>query len=251
MNRTTIAVSASFLLGCLTQVSAANDYAARRQATIQRCEAIDPSESQSGLMFNPDGYRSYYVQSQCFQDGAVQFRDLALCDRVRRRLSLFSSSWGISTAQCRKLVSKGIEEDRAELEKERQHYLAGPIRLRTFRIERNGNGRDFDIIPEFSSGSASGYRLTFEIIGVGQQPILLHSDGYYIDPNSQLRVFVRQADVRARFPGFDLNRPYKVRATLVLSTAIGGSSSYWSDQFVESAFPVSQRSQSVAIESTF
>lgn len=202
-------------------------------------------------MFNPDGYRSYYVQSQCFQEAAVQFRDMPLCDRVRRRLSLFSSSWGISTAQCRKLVSKGIEEDRAELGKVRQHYLAGPMRLRTFRIERNGNGRDFDIIPEFSSGNASGYRLTFEIIRVGQQPILLHSDGYYIDPNSQLRVFVRQAEIRARFPEFQLNGTYKVRATLVLSTPIGGTSSYWSDEFVESVFPESQRSQSMTIDSRF
>ena len=241
---------ACFLLCCVADASAANDYAARRAAAIQHCQAINPSESQSGLMFNPDGYKSYYTQSLCFQEAALQVRDLGLCDRVRRRWSLFWSSWGVSTAQCRKLVSKAVEEDRAELEKEKQLYTASPMRLKSFRIERNGNGRDFDILPEFSAGRSHGYTLTFEIVD-RPQPVLLHSDGYYVDATSKLRIFVRQADIRARFPEFELNRLYKVRATAVLSTPIGGTSSYWSDEFVESVFPISQRSQTVTIESRF
>jgi hypothetical protein len=244
-------LSPVFLLCCACCASAASDYPARKAAALRKCEAISPSESQSGLALNPDGYESYYVQSECFQQAAVQFRDISLCDRVRRRWSLLWSSWGISTTQCRKLVSKGIEEDRAELENQKRLYAGHPMQLRTFRIERNGNGRDFDIIPEFSQGLAHGYLLVFEIVDARPQPILLHSDGYYIDPNSQLRVFVRQADVRARFPAFELNRPYKVRATLVLSTATGGPSGYWSDEFVEKVFPLSRRSQSMTIESRF
>jgi hypothetical protein len=241
-----------FFLSCFgAQVSFASDYAARRAAAVKKCEAINPSESRSGLMFNPDGYKSYYVRSLCFQEAAVQFRDLGMCDRVRRRISLFWSSWGVSTAECRKLVSNGIAQDRTELESEKRLYASGAMKLRSFRIQRNGNGRDFDILPEFSAGNGHGYRLTFEILDASPQPILLHSDGYYIDPKSQLRVFVRQADVRARFPQFDLNRVYKVRATVVLSTPMGGTSSYWSDEFLESVFPESQRSQSVTIESRF
>ena len=125
------------------------------------------------------------------------------------------------------------------------------MRLRSFRIERNGNGRDSDLIPEFSEGFAHGYRLVFEIVDALQQPVLLHSDGYYIDPHSKLRVFVRQADIRARFPGFELNHPYKVRATMILSTAIGGPSGYWSDEFVQSVFPESERLQTMTIVSRF
>src|SRR3569833_3216243 len=122
MHRTKIILGWYLLLCCWASAGAANEYAARKVAALKRCEAIDPSESQSGLMFNPDGYKSYYVQSQCFQETAVQFRDISICDRVRRRFSLFWSSWGISTAHCRKLVSKGAEDDRAELEQERRQY---------------------------------------------------------------------------------------------------------------------------------
>ena len=37
------------------------DYAEARSKAVTACEAIDPSQSESGLIFNPDGYRSYYV----------------------------------------------------------------------------------------------------------------------------------------------------------------------------------------------
>jgi hypothetical protein len=148
-------------------------------------------------------------------------------------------------------VSQAVAADRAELQQEKQRYLAGPPRLQTFRIERNGNGRDFDILPEFTSGYAHGYTLTFEIIGARDQPILLHSDGYYLDRNSNLRIFVRQSEIRAQFAEFQLNHPYKVRATVTLSIGNGGLSGSWSDDFIESNFPVSSRTQSLTIESIF
>jgi hypothetical protein len=77
----------------------ANDYDTARTAAVSKCEAINPSEHQSGLLFNPDGYRSYYVRSECLQRTAVQFRDDTLCARVRQRRSLFSSSWGCPPAR--------------------------------------------------------------------------------------------------------------------------------------------------------
>ena len=228
-----------------------SNYAALKSSATQHCDKIDPGESQSGLLFNPDGYRSYYVKSECQQRAAVQFRDPALCDSVRRRYSLFSSSWAISSTQCRKLVSEGIAADRAELEEEKQLATSNPVRLMTFRIQRNGNGRDFDILPEFSTGNPHGYRLVFEIVGAREQPILLNSDGYYIDANSRLNIYVRQADVRARFPEFQLNHTYRVRATAIFSIGMGGPSGYWSDEFTESIFPLRERSQSMTIESRF
>ena len=209
------------------------------------------SESQSGLFFNPEGYRSYYVRSECFQRAAVQFRDLLLCNQVHRRWSPLSSSWGVSSAQCRKLVSSGLAADRTELEKEKQRYAAKPIRLQSFHIQRTGNGRDFDFIPVFSAGGSHGYRLDFELVGATAQPIPLNSDGYYVDANSKLNIFVRQADIRARFPSFQLNYPYKVRATLIFSIGMGAESGYWSDEFAESVFPIRDRSQSLTIESKF
>jgi len=228
-----------------------SNFANMRAAAVKECEKIDPGQYESGLLFNPDGYRTYYVRSECMQRAAVQFRDASLCDQVRRRFSLFSSSWAVSSAQCQKLVFQGILADRAELGKERQGALENPMRLLSFRIQRNGNGRDFDILPEFSSGYAHGYHLIFEIVGVREQPILIHSDGYYIDANSRLNIYIRQADIRARFPEFQLNHPYAVRATMIISTGMGGQSGYWSDEFIESVFPLRERTQTLTITSSF
>src|SRR3569833_116011 len=141
--------------------------------------------------------------------------------------------------------------ERAENVTEKQRYLASPPRLQSFQIVRNGNGRDFDILPEFTAGYPHGYTLTFEIIGVRDQPVLLHSDGYYLDQRSNLRIFVRQSEVRASFPEFQLNQPYKVRATVSLSIGNGGMSGYWSDEFLESTFPARARSQSLTTETRF
>src|SRR3569832_2506943 len=96
-------------------LSAASDYDQRRAAALTECANISWSEHQTGLIMNPDGYRSYYVRSQCLQNSAVHFRDASLCSEVRRRWSIFSS-WGISTSNCRKLVAEKINSDRATLE---------------------------------------------------------------------------------------------------------------------------------------
>src|SRR5689334_14486427 len=71
-------------------------YDAARAAAVKACEAISAKDYQSGLAFNPDGYRSYYVRSECLQRTAIQFRDLALCDGVTQRRALLWSSWGYS-----------------------------------------------------------------------------------------------------------------------------------------------------------
>lgn len=224
-----------------------------RAAAVKHCQAIDPAEYQSGLLFNPDGYRSYYVRSECLQRTAVQFRDPNLCVAVRQRHSLFSSSWGYSRARCRELVAEGIAADRKNLQDIKNRYLQDAVRLRDFRIERNGNGRDFDIIPSFTGAYAHGHTLRFEIVRAngGQQAVLLHSSGYYIDGNSNLRIFVRQEEARKRFPDFALNRPYPVRATMVLDVGNGGQAGVWSDAFIERVFPIRERSQSITREVRF
>ena len=86
------------VIGLLLDVTFAfpSGYTELRMAALKQCQAIDPADYQSGLFFNPDGYRSYYVRSECFQKTAVQFRDEALCAEVRQRVSLLSSSWGYS-----------------------------------------------------------------------------------------------------------------------------------------------------------
>jgi hypothetical protein len=230
-----------------------SDYSDLRAAAIKKCETIDPSAYQSGLFFNPDGYRSYYVRSECFQRAATQFRDETLCSNVIRRYSLFSSSWGYSEGNCRKLVTEGMAADRKTLENTRREYLLDPVRLLDFRIERNGNGRDFDIIPSFRGSFGHGYVLCFEIIqsGIGNKPIVFHSSGYYLDGKSDIRIFLRQQDIKKRLASFSLNRSYTVRATIVLDVGNGGSAGFWSDAFIERIFPSRERSQAVLKEVRF
>src|SRR6185503_7309473 len=121
MNRKALFASSSCILLCLPPLpAAASDYAQRKATAVQHCRTISPDEYQTGLAFNPDGYRSYYVQSECYQNAAVQFRDPSLCDRVRRRWALLWSSWGVASGQCREHVAKGIATDRLEIEREKQ-----------------------------------------------------------------------------------------------------------------------------------
>jgi hypothetical protein len=244
-------VGATCLFATTGLAAADGDYATRRAAVVKKCQAIDPSASQSGLFFNPDGYRSFYVRSQCFQDAAVQFRDATLCADVRQRRALLSSSWGYTAARCRMLVSEGVSSDRRELEGIARRYVTAGITLRDFRVERNGNGRDVDIIPVFAGTYGHAYTLSLEIVRLDAPPVLLHSAGYYVDEESNLRIYIPQTDIRQRFPAFAMNKPYTVRATLTLDVGMGGQSGYWSDAFIESVFPMRDRSRSITRQISF
>ena len=242
------------VLALLGMTSAlASDYDELRAASVKTCNAIDPDASQSGLYFNPDGYRSYYLRSQCFQNAAVNFRDDTLCAQVKQRRSLLSSSWGYSASRCRTLVSDGTAADRRTLEDLKRQYLKGAMTLRDFRVERNGNGRDFDIIPAFAGENAAGYTLTFAIVPSqgGAAPIVLHSSGYYLDGHANIRIFVRGDDIQRRVPGFAPGRRYSVRATLMLTLPTGTADVRWSDGFIERVFPARERSQSMTVEIEF
>jgi hypothetical protein len=238
---------------CASMAYAADAYDTERAAAVRKCVDTDPEAYQSGLLFNPAGYRSYYLRSACFQTAAVEFRDASLCERVRQRHSIVMSSWGYSPANCQKLVAEGVAADRRELGGAKERYLQGGMRLRSFRIARNGNGRDFEIIPEFTGRDGHSYALTFEIVGLSPAfpPVTIHSSSYYVDPSSALNIFVRQTDIRARFPPFAAGRPYHVRATAVLNVGTGGSNSHWSPAFIERVFPIRERSQSMTIETIF
>jgi hypothetical protein len=146
-----------------------------------------------------------------------------------------------------------VASDRKTLEEIKWLYIKGAVTLRDFRVERNGNGRDFDIIPSFAGEYAHGYVLNFDLVPVdpGKVSMLLHSSGYYVDGNSNLRVFLREDEIRKHFPDFALNHPYTVRAMLILDLGNGGQSGYWSDSFIERVFPIRERSQSVTREIRF
>ena len=87
---------------------------------------------------------------------------------------------------------------------------------------------------------------------LGAAPIPIHSSGYYLKgEENNIRIFVTQAELRARFPEFRLERPYTVRATLIYSTGHGSQAGKWSDAFIEDRFPLVARSQNFVKEVTF
>lgn len=232
----------------------ANDYDAQRAAAVRRCETVDESEYQTGLYFNPEGYRSYYARSLCYQNAAISFRDIDLCERVRQRRALFSSSWGYSRSNCRKLVGEGIGKDSAAIDGMKETYAQGHVQLAGFRIERDGNGRDIDIIPEFSGEGAHAYELRFELVRAepAAAPVLLDASGFYLTGAADsIRIYVRTADIRRRFPGFALNQRFTVRAALIYSVGAGSYQGSWSPAFIESRFPEAERTQTLIREIRF
>jgi len=220
-------------------------YGTARAAALKTCEAIDANASQSALAFNPDGYRSYYVQSECLQRAAVQFRDVTLCDRVKERRTVLWSSWGYSPVNCRTLVGQGVDADRKETGEVRRRYLASGMVLRDFRLARNGNGRDYDLTPAFDGSDGHGYTITIEIMAAGGRPAAIHTNGYFVDPRSALNIYIRLQDIRARLPEFEPGRSYSVRATATFSLAASDSSRFLSDSFIEGIFPLRERTRSV------
>ena len=224
-----------------------------RASGIKSCEAIDRSAYQTGLTLNPDGYRSYYVRSECFQRVAIEFRDERLCAEVKERWSLLSSSWGYSRSNCQKRLRAGIDDDRKVLQERRARYLQGPVRLLDFTIQANGNGRDFDIVPTFSGAASGGYWLRFDIVLplATPQTVLLHAAGYHVNGGANMRLFVTGEEIRRRTPQFALGRAYLVRASMMLSIGIGGQAGKWSDEFVEKTFPAAERTQVMEKEIRF
>ena len=222
-------------------------YDEHRAAAVKKCDAIDPAAYQTGLYFNPDGYRSFYLRSECFQDAAVRFRDAALCARVIERRSLLASSWGYSAAHCRETVSGGIAEDRRALEAMKTEYVAGHMVLRDFRVEPNGNGRDFEFIPLVAGQHGHGYALQIEIVSSERTrpPVLIHASSYFVDGTSNLRIYLRSDEIQRRMADFAAGRRYTVRATMTFTVPPGTLAAEWSDAFVDGVFPASARTQSI------
>ena len=247
MHRTMRALLAILVFATAAAVGAAvNNYAERRDADVKRCAAIDTAAYQTGLAFNPDGYRSYYERSKCLQDAAIRYRDGSLCSDVRERRDRLFSSWGYSASRCRARVAEETAKDIAAVEELKRQYVRGHVTLTDFRIELNGNGRDFDVLPLFGGTHPAGYTFTLDVVQPGTSPVTLLSSGNYMEPDSHLNLFARRVEFDRLIPGGIQSHPHTIRATLTLALPVAPSvDGAWSDAFLERTFPARDRSQSM------
>jgi hypothetical protein len=79
----------------------------------------------------------------------------------------------------------------------------------------------------------------------------LHSAGMHLDGGSNVRLYVRYEDIRARWPEFSYGMRYTVRATLMLEVGPGSLGARWSEAFVEGVFPRAERSQALEKDIAF
>jgi len=250
------AISSRLIVVCGLAVTAGSNpclaslYDGQLRRGLEECERIERSAHESGMWLNPEGYGSYYLRSACFQRLAVRMRALDLCKQVRRRWSLLSSSWGYSEGNCIELVKQGIGQDQEALAQLRREYHSGPVKLTGFRVERNGNGRDYDIVPSFAPGYASGYHLAFWIIADGKRYLLCES-GFHLTGDDNIRMFEYRKDIVHRFSAFRPGNRYTVQAELALSISTGSQAGWWSPEFIEAEFPAAERTQLLSLEVLF
>jgi hypothetical protein len=176
---------------------------------MQRCAALPATRYQTGLLFNPDGFQTYYDRARCFQELAVTSRDPALCARVAERRSWFLDGSGVSAAACRTRVARQRRADMAAAQE-----LRAPQQLRQIRMERDNNGRDFNARVRTSGGDGASLRLTLVIVDPsGRERVLHTASAPMTDQSEELSIFV-PADLLARTSGPDSTRPVLLRAYL-------------------------------------
>ena len=211
---------------------------------IERCEQFGPREYESGLLFNPEGYRTYFRRSACLQRIAVEFRERQLCQRVRRRFSLFGSGWGYSRDNCEALVDAELVSDESALRAKRDAYLVGPVRLASVELVGNGNGRDYDIIPQFEDGFPHPYSLQFALIDERGIDHVIHEWSSYLrGSNDNVRLYLPRQDLLERLPDLEQGREYPLRVRLTLAIGRGGVGGWLREDTIESVFPLAERVQ--------
>lgn len=238
----------AFLAICSLLVSgyAQADYHERLAGAKARCEAIPRTKSHTGLWFNPRGYRSYFERSMCYQGLALNFRQPALCRKVRQRHSLFGSSWGYSRQNCSKLVREAITQDAASIEKLRDAYRHNPVQLIEVTVRQDGNGRDIDVLPVFSAGTRQTYRFSAFIVDArGKRHRLVEQTFRLGQAKPSIVLFVKREQVIRAVPGFGPSASQLWAFELELAPPVGRGNALWPPAWLENLWPRAQRVQIV------
>jgi len=172
--------------------------------------AIPPRKAVSWLLFNPTGMQTYYERSRCLQETAVRLRAPALCNGVRERKSWFLDGSAYSPLACRAAVREQEQQDAASAK-----TLRAPQALRRVWIERNGNGRDFDVHLLTSGGAGGGLHLRLSLLDAGGVEHILRDGAQPMDDQpGELNLLLPAADLRRAWRESSHAGPIRLRARL-------------------------------------
>lgn len=199
----------------ISPVSVAADREARFQHGAALCEAIPADAYETGLLFNPDGHRSYFKRSRCLQQLAVEWRAGALCEQVRTRRSMFFSGDAISATACRQLVNEQLRKDQEQvqaIDPETFHQL---VEVAFSQPPYAGDGL---MIQIKTRGSHPGtYRLVIEALlsGTDTRVLAEYSQPLGTAPHELTR-FILANQLRSVFGPLSPGQRLQMRATLTL-----------------------------------
>ncbi len=148
---------------------AADPFAAEKQRRVAACAAIPASDYSTGMIFNPPGQATLFHRARCFQELAVEEHDASLCAEVRERKSWFFDGSAVSEPACRAAVAERIARTDREFA---ARDFATLHRLTSFRLQRNGNGRDFDLLVMTEGALYGLYEIDMSIASPGHAELI-------------------------------------------------------------------------------
>lgn len=208
-----VTVGIAFIATTLAaNVATADPLDAIAAGALARCEAISADRGTTAMIFNPRDRQVAWERSECLQALAVQSRDERLCGRVVERRSWVFDGSGVSPEACRRALEARRELDREEAARIRD--LHRPVDV---AIERNGNGRDFDLRVSTRGSYAHRYRLEVFLIGASGSVTLMSIDQPLGSGAAQLVHLVGRERLDAAVAALAPDRPLRMRAALSLA----------------------------------
>ncbi len=135
-------------------------------------------------------------------------------------------------------------EDTAELRALKVAYNTGPVRLVDVQLQKNGNGRDIDVVPQFSAGYAGAYTLTLYLVDETKKKFQITSTSFYLgDGKPDIMWYIPRETIMAAMPNFDETSEYNIVINMVFSVPLGRVNGLWPEAWPEQIWPAKQRSE--------
>jgi len=121
----------------------------------EKCNIIPDKCGVSGLLFNPEGMKSYYYKSECFFKLAIQTLDEKYCNKVVERKALFRGGAYFSRESCLRKIRQIKSDAKAKKVKPKDIH-----RIQSLRVY--AKGKELEVEVFLTDGNVTGkYALSF------------------------------------------------------------------------------------------